>query len=181
MPFSAVLAVWQKGLADRQRGAAEKESTQRQQLLGEAARSDQIVAEQEHTTKPDAALARLARSLRYDPSSSFGAEAAMPLILNAPWEVPRVTYTGHAAVVNTAVFSPDGVLVATSSGDGTARIYDARSGTCLHTLAGHTQPVFRATFDSKGTRLLTWSSDQTATSSPSPAPATASTPLSARS
>jgi len=36
--------------------------------------------------------------------------------------------------VTGAIFSPDGSLVATVSGDGTARIWDAATGASLHTL-----------------------------------------------
>jgi WD40 repeat protein len=41
---------------------------------------------------------------------------------------------GHTGYVRSAVFSPDGKLVATGSDDGTARIWDVASGRSLYTL-----------------------------------------------
>mmetsp|Transcript_107535 Transcript_107535/g.270418 ORF Transcript_107535/g.270418 Transcript_107535/m.270418 type:complete len:108 (-) Transcript_107535:31-354(-) len=44
------------------------------------------------------------------------------------------TLCGHEGELSSAVFSPDGQQVLTSSLDGTARLWDAASGNCLHTL-----------------------------------------------
>lgn len=41
---------------------------------------------------------------------------------------------GHTDAVSAAAFSPDGVLLATASDDGTARIWDAANGAHLATL-----------------------------------------------
>ncbi|MDR2642017.1 MAG: hypothetical protein LBC74_04410 [Planctomycetaceae bacterium] len=48
---------------------------------------------------------------------------------------------GHTARVNSAVFSPDGKVVVTASGDDTARIGDAATGKELKILEGHTNSV----------------------------------------
>eukprot|EP01012_Entosiphon_sulcatum_P003106 TRINITY_DN10874_c0_g1_i2.p1 TRINITY_DN10874_c0_g1~~TRINITY_DN10874_c0_g1_i2.p1 ORF type:complete len:1573 (-),score=173.08 TRINITY_DN10874_c0_g1_i2:7-4725(-) len=74
-----------------------------------------------------------------------------------PWSV-----IGHTERVGSAVFSPDGTKIATASFDGTAKIFDVRSATCLQTLTGHTQPVAYAEFSHDGTRVVTAGHDNVA-------------------
>ncbi len=50
--------------------------------------------------------------------------------LFAPWR--------HEKPVQTVAFSPDGSRVVTASSDGTARLWDAKTGASLLTLKGHT-------------------------------------------
>jgi hypothetical protein len=71
--------------------------------------------------------------------------------------------TGHSEPVVTAVFGDGGTKVVTASIDGTARIWDARSGKMLHrltTLSG--APVVTASFNVAGDRVVTASEDGTA-------------------
>lgn len=62
---------------------------------------------------------------------------------------------GHEAQVNTAEFSPGGKLIATSSDDGTARIWDAASGQELHKLTVSNQKVKSAAFSHDSKFILT--------------------------
>src|SRR5262249_3955734 len=70
--------------------------------------------------------------------------------------------TGHADPVNSAVFSPSGQRVVTSSWDGTARIWDASDGSEVAVLKGHSGWIDNAMFDRAGTRVLTKGADGTA-------------------
>jgi WD40 repeat protein len=60
------------------------------------------------------------------------------------------TLAGHDDVVKSAVFSPDGRRVATTSFDGTARVWDVASGATLTTLSGHDIWVWNAAFSPDG-------------------------------
>src|SRR4029450_12691083 len=58
-------------------------------------------------------------------------------------------------------WSPDGRLVAVSR-EGTARVWDARTGTVRHTLLGHAGLVHSVAWSPDSSRLVTGSSDGTA-------------------
>jgi WD40 repeat protein len=64
--------------------------------------------------------------------------------------------------VLSAIFSPDGKRIATTSRDGTARIWDAATGQVLQTFAGHADTVISVSFSPDGQRMITASSDKTA-------------------
>ena len=52
--------------------------------------------------------------------------------------------------------------VATGSFDKTAKLWDANTGACLHTFAGHQNQVVTVAFDPHKSLLATGSMDQTA-------------------
>jgi len=68
---------------------------------------------------------------------------------------------GHDGWVGGVTFSPDGKRIATTSEDGTVKIWDAIECTELLTLAGHTGWVGSVAFSPDGTRLASTSKDQT--------------------
>jgi WD40 repeat protein/tRNA A-37 threonylcarbamoyl transferase component Bud32 len=70
--------------------------------------------------------------------------------------------TGHTGAVHTAVYSPDGSRIVTSSADSTARIWDAATGRELLTLRGNGQDIRSARFSPDGQRIVTTSYDKTA-------------------
>ena len=72
------------------------------------------------------------------------------------------TLQGHAMMVFSAVFSPDGQEVLTASMDCTAKLWSRSSGECLRTLQGHGSPVMSAVFSPDGQEVLTASFDCTA-------------------
>ena len=78
-------------------------------------------------------------------------------------------FRGTHYLVCSAAFSPDGKKIVTASEDNTAKIWDASTGECLHTLEGHTHwvcsaAIFRisAAFSPDGSKIVTASYDNTA-------------------
>ncbi len=62
---------------------------------------------------------------------------------------PRLGLRGHEAAISQVRISPDGQWIASASADGTAKIWDARTGAHLETLVGHMA----------GVSCLAWSPD----------------------
>jgi WD40 repeat protein/energy-coupling factor transporter ATP-binding protein EcfA2 len=69
------------------------------------------------------------------------------------------TLSGHNGPVRFVALSPDGKQLATTSQDGTAKIWDIDTGEELLTLAGHLDEVIGIDFSPDGTRLVTASYD----------------------
>lgn len=69
----------------------------------------------------------------------------------------RHTLHGHGTWLMSAVFSPDGQYLASSSDDGMVKVWDVQTGSLLTTLDGHRAGVHGLTFDPKSERL--WSSE----------------------
>jgi WD40 repeat protein len=59
-------------------------------------------------------------------------------------------------------WAPDGPWIATASGDGTATVWDGRTGKPRFTLYGHRAPLFSVDWSPDGSRLVTASDDGTA-------------------
>ncbi len=72
------------------------------------------------------------------------------------------TLYGHNEEVSSVAFSPDGTRIVTGSGDKTAKVWDARSGSPLLELKGHSGGVSSVAFSPDGKRIVTGSGDKTA-------------------
>jgi WD40 repeat protein len=74
------------------------------------------------------------------------------------WELPsgkaRAVLEGHGDRVNSVSFSPDGLRVASASGDETIRVWEAKAGIPGRPLRGHDGPVFLAVFSPDGKTVL---------------------------
>jgi predicted nucleotide-binding protein len=98
------------------------------------------------------------------PTADTGNPAPAPTHRTAAHPPTRLTrtLTAHTEAVNGVAFSPDGTLLATTSGDRTARLWDLATGQPTVTLTGHTHAVFGVAFSPDGTLLATASADKTA-------------------
>ena len=75
---------------------------------------------------------------------------------------PAEPFWGHAGPVRAVAYSPDGTTLTTTGSDGTARVWDARTGEHQRTLTGHTDWVRAVAYSPDGTTLTTTSDDGTA-------------------
>lgn len=84
----------------------------------------------------------------------------------SPFLLPNAlknTLTGHAANVKCVEFvGEEGLTLASGSSDGTIKIWEAETGSCLHTLHGHTSRVWDVSSAPSGLFLASASGDATA-------------------
>ncbi|KAK0710685.1 beta transducin-like protein HET-E4s [Lasiosphaeris hirsuta] len=82
-------------------------------------------------------------------------------VTEVEWNSCLQTLEGHGDLVQSVTFSSDSQRLASGSGDGTIKIWDAASGQCLQTLEGHGHWVQSVAFSPDSQRLTSGSGDRT--------------------
>jgi len=90
----------------------------------------------------------------------FGYDGDVTVYSTSNWEVSR-TLSGHNDAVVGVVYSPDGNLIASCSGDGTVRLWITESGICQYVLTGHTGWVLCVAYSPHGDRVASVGDDKT--------------------
>lgn len=150
----AVVAVGATVAAVVQRGQARR--AERQQL---ALRADAMVTGMRLSSTLRDSIGHLAAAVELGPDSEA---AATGLLLALRGLAPPLVGFSHDGAVRVAVFGPDGGRVATASEDGTARVWDARTGAPVGAPLRHGGVVRSVSFSRDGARVVTASNDRTA-------------------
>eukprot|EP00794_Sanderia_malayensis_P014103 gene14103-15576_t len=74
---------------------------------------------------------------------------------------PIARMTGHQALINEVMFSPDGRLIASGSFDKSVKIWDGKIGTYIASLRGHVQSVYQIAWSADSRLLCSGSADST--------------------
>jgi len=81
--------------------------------------------------------------------------------VESEWPQALSTLHGHSSWVRAAAFSPDGLQLASGSGDHTLRLWDVMSGAPIALLEGHSHSVTSVAFSPGGSLLASGSGDHT--------------------
>ncbi|XP_045839737.1 notchless protein homolog 1 isoform X4 [Meles meles] len=74
---------------------------------------------------------------------------------------PLARMTGHQALINQVLFSPDSRIVASASFDKSIKLWDGRTGKYLASLRGHVAAVYQIAWSADSRLLVSGSSDST--------------------
>uniref|UniRef100_A0A4W2I8I4 Notchless protein homolog 1 n=1 Tax=Bos indicus x Bos taurus TaxID=30522 RepID=A0A4W2I8I4_BOBOX len=74
---------------------------------------------------------------------------------------PLARMTGHQALINQVVFSPDSRVIASASFDKSIKLWDGRTGKYLASLRGHVAAVYQIAWSADSRLLVSGSSDST--------------------
>ncbi|XP_006940152.2 notchless protein homolog 1 isoform X2 [Felis catus] len=74
---------------------------------------------------------------------------------------PLARMTGHQALINQVLFSPDSRIIASASFDKSIKLWDGRTGRYLASLRGHVAAVYQIAWSADSRLLVSGSSDST--------------------
>ncbi len=135
---------------------------QEQRALHNLSQSDFLQAQRMVTEGRNGdALPYLERSLSSNPHNHASLTRLVTLLTGHTWMLPHLILK-HDDKVWVAQFSPDGEQIVTGSYDGTARVWDAKSGGPLTRPLTHQSFVCSVQFSPDGKRVVTGSYDGTA-------------------
>lgn len=87
-------------------------------------------------------------------------EEIIPIAVDNAGDVKLIkTLFGHHSFVESAVFSPNGLQVASASRDNSVKIWDVNTGECVKTLTGHNDIVNSAVYSPNGNLIVSGSKD----------------------
>lgn len=149
--------------ANIEKTAQEREAAlDRDRLVLAAHLEAQRVEEKFANDRAREAVAYLAQSLQRDPSNHVAAERLLSALTDRTFARPLTPSLRHEGNVEIARWSRDGERVVTASRDGTARVWDARTGQPVTRPLRHRGPVRWADFSPDGGLVVTASDDGTA-------------------
>ena len=160
----------QTKIAEQQRGQARRQASiaDRRRIDAQRAQSRYLAdLSRQETDSGDAAtgalLALEALPKRWPHNERPYVAAAEDALYAALFQLrEQRALRGHRSSVTSAAFSPDGKRIATASFDGTARVWDAKTGAQVLVLRGHAKEIWSVAFSPDGSRLATASTDKTA-------------------
>ena len=155
--FAGVLWQWQRANTNARNEQKERQHAQASVTRLEIDRAEMLF----DTGQSSEALAYLARVLRREPTNRVVGERIISALAHRNFCVPLFRI-GHKTNVTSAEFSPDGHRVMTASRDGTARVWDGRTGQPMLEPFHHAAEVVAAHFSPDGARIVTTSLDKTA-------------------
>ncbi|MEO0735848.1 MAG: TIR domain-containing protein [Cyanobacteria bacterium J06649_12] len=151
------IAVWQYGVATTQKNRAE--AAQQRAEIGEQAAQARLLSYDKPVDGLVMAMQVVGESQHSLNQVLNSAQFALADLLKNPMEVNLLE--GHTQAVIAIATSPDGNQIASSSEDGTVRIWDLEGNLVVQPMQGHTGYVNAIAFSPDGQYLVTASSDTT--------------------
>ncbi|MEL6332197.1 MAG: TIR domain-containing protein [Cyanobacteria bacterium J06626_26] len=151
------IAVWQYGVATTQKDRAE--AAQQRAEIGEQAAQARLLSYEKPVDGLVMAMQVIGTSQHSLDRVLHSAQFALADLLKNPMEINLLE--GHTKTITAIATSPDGHQIASSSEDGTVRIWNLEGNLVTQPLRGHTDYVNAIAFSPDGQYLVTASSDTT--------------------